>query len=153
VVSFTPRRFAPGEGAPGSHWIGVWVDPRADLDGVEKKKFLTLTGLELRPVGRRPARNQSLYRPRYPGSYNNTVHYYSAFSCKVKAKLSLYRPWRPLELRVVEAPTFSHIRLTDGGKAVSPTRRPPFTPRKILGTHFCSRLSRPQGHSAAGEIR
>jgi hypothetical protein len=32
-------------------------------------------------------------------------------------------------------------------------RRPPFTPRKIPGTHFRQRLSRPQGHSAAGRIR
>jgi hypothetical protein len=37
----------------------------------------------------------------------------------------------------VEAPTFSDFRLTDGGKGVSPIRRPPFTPRKIPGTHFC----------------
>jgi hypothetical protein len=29
-------------------------------------------------------------------------------------------------------------------------RRPPFTPRKIPRTHFCQRLSPPQGHSAAG---
>jgi hypothetical protein len=31
-------------------------------------------------------------------------------------------------------------RLTDGGKAVSPTHRPSFTPRKLIsdsGTHFC----------------
>jgi hypothetical protein len=28
-----------------------------------------------------------------------------------KVKLSLYRPWRPLGLREVEAPTFSDIRL------------------------------------------
>jgi hypothetical protein len=42
--------------------------------------------------------------------------------------------------------------LTDGGEVVSLTRRPPFTPRKIAGTHFC-RLSRPQGHNAAGRIR
>jgi hypothetical protein len=35
---------------PGNHWIG-WVDPRAGLD-VEKRKFLTLPGLELRPLGR-----------------------------------------------------------------------------------------------------
>jgi hypothetical protein len=35
---------------------------------VEKKKFLTLPGLELRPLGR-PARSQSLYRQRYPGSH------------------------------------------------------------------------------------
>jgi hypothetical protein len=31
--------------------------------------------------------------------------------------------------------------------------RPRFTPRKILGTHFCQRLSRPQSHSTAGRIR
>jgi hypothetical protein len=41
-------------------------------------------------------------------------------------------------LRVmVEAPTFSDIRLIDGGNFVSLTRRPLFTPRKIPGTHFC----------------
>jgi hypothetical protein len=50
---------------------------------------------------------------------------------------SLYRPWRPLGLREVEAPTFSDIRLIDGGKVVSPIRWPLFTPRKIPGTHFC----------------
>jgi hypothetical protein len=32
-------------------------------------------------------------------------------------------------------------------------RRQPFIPRKIVGTHFCYSLSRPQGHSAAGRIR
>jgi hypothetical protein len=30
---------------------------------------------------------------------------------------------------------------------------PTFDPRKSPGSHFCSRLSRPQGHSAAGRIR
>jgi hypothetical protein len=29
----------------------------------------------------------------------------------------------------------------------------PLSSRKIPGTHFCWRLSRPQGHSAAGRIR
>jgi hypothetical protein len=56
---------------------------------------------------------------------------------KVKLKLSSYRPWRPLGLREVEAPTFSDIRLIDGGKVVSPTRRPLFTHRKFPATHFC----------------
>jgi hypothetical protein len=32
---------------------------------------------------------------------------------------------------------FLDNRLTDGGEVVSPKRRPPFTPRKIPGTHFC----------------
>jgi hypothetical protein len=54
-----------------------------------------------------------------------------------KVKLSLYRPWRPLGLREVEAPTFSDIRFADGGKIVSPTLRPLFTPKKIRGAHFC----------------
>jgi hypothetical protein len=42
-----PGRFTPGEGAPGTHWIGGWVDPRAGLDTTEKWKFLTLPGHEL----------------------------------------------------------------------------------------------------------
>jgi hypothetical protein len=48
------------------------VDPRAGLDDVEKRKFLTPQGLELRPL-RRPAHRQSLYRLRYPGSQVHTV--------------------------------------------------------------------------------
>jgi hypothetical protein len=51
-----PCCFTPGERAPSTHWIGGWVDPRAGLDDVEERKFLTLAGLELRPLGR-PARN------------------------------------------------------------------------------------------------
>jgi hypothetical protein len=43
VVSFTPRPLYPcGERASGTHWIGGCVDPRAGLDNVEKRKFLTL---------------------------------------------------------------------------------------------------------------
>jgi hypothetical protein len=42
------------------------------------------------------------------------------------------------------------IRLTDGGKVVSPTHPPHFTPQKhyyfyVSGTHFCWRLNKPQG--------
>jgi hypothetical protein len=54
-----PDRLPPGEKAPGTHWIGGWVDPRAGLDYLEKRKFLTLLGLELRPLGG-PARSHSL---------------------------------------------------------------------------------------------
>jgi hypothetical protein len=56
-----PGRFTHRERAPGTHWIGGWVNPRTGLDDAEKLKFLTLSGLELRPLGR-PARSQSLYR-------------------------------------------------------------------------------------------
>jgi hypothetical protein len=62
-----PGRFTPGERAPGIHLIGGWVDPRAALNDVEKRKFFTLPGLELRTLCR-PARSQSIYRLRYPGS-------------------------------------------------------------------------------------
>jgi hypothetical protein len=41
-----PGRFTPGESARSTHSTGGWVDPRATLD-VEKRKFLTLPGLEL----------------------------------------------------------------------------------------------------------
>jgi hypothetical protein len=39
-------RFTPEERAPGTHWIGGWVGPRAGLDDVENRKFLTLPRLE-----------------------------------------------------------------------------------------------------------
>jgi hypothetical protein len=47
-----PGRFTPGERAPGTHWTGGWVDLRAGLDDLEKRKFLTPPGLELRLLGR-----------------------------------------------------------------------------------------------------
>jgi hypothetical protein len=61
-----------GRFTPGTHSIGSWVDPRASLDDVVKRKFLTLPGLKLRPLGR-PAHSQSLYQLRYPGSHRQHV--------------------------------------------------------------------------------
>jgi hypothetical protein len=43
-------------------------------------------------------------------------------------------PWGCETLRI---PHFVDNRLTDAGEIVSLTRQPPFTPRKIPGTHFC----------------
>jgi hypothetical protein len=43
------------------------VGSRAGLNEVKKRKFLTQLGLDLRPLCR-PARSQSLYQQRYPGS-------------------------------------------------------------------------------------
>jgi hypothetical protein len=54
-----PLPLYPGERAPGTRWIGGWVDPRANLDDMEERKFSTLPGLELRPLCR-PARSQPL---------------------------------------------------------------------------------------------
>jgi hypothetical protein len=43
-------------------------------------------------------------------------------------------PWGRETLRL---PHFLDSQLTDGDEVVSLTCRPPFTPRKIPGTHFC----------------
>jgi hypothetical protein len=56
-------RITIGEKATGTHLIRGWVGPRAGLGDVEKRKFMTLPGLELRPLGR-PARSQSVSRVR-----------------------------------------------------------------------------------------
>jgi hypothetical protein len=53
VVSFTSGRYIPGEGAPGTHWIGGWLVPRAGLDVMEKRKIL-------RPAGNRILAVQSV---------------------------------------------------------------------------------------------
>jgi hypothetical protein len=42
-----PLPLYPREWAPGTHFIGSWVDPRAGLDDMEKWKFFTISGLEL----------------------------------------------------------------------------------------------------------
>jgi hypothetical protein len=63
-------RSTPGGTAPGTNWIGAWVGPRTGLDDVEMRKFLTLPGLELRPLYH-SALSQSLYRLRHPGSTDN----------------------------------------------------------------------------------
>jgi hypothetical protein len=39
VVIFTPRPLYPQGRAPGTHWIGGWVSPRAVLDAVVKRKI------------------------------------------------------------------------------------------------------------------
>jgi hypothetical protein len=67
-----------------------------------------------------------------------------------KVKLSRKRPWRPKGCEMLWIPHCLDNRLIDGGKAVSPTHRPYFTPQKhyylnVSGTHFCSRLTKPQG--------
>jgi hypothetical protein len=72
-----PGSLTPWERAPGIHWIGGYVSLRTGLDDVEKIKILPLPGLELRTLGR-PARSQSLYRLRYPGSWVQYNIYHKA---------------------------------------------------------------------------
>jgi hypothetical protein len=59
-----PGHFIPGERDPGTNWIRGWVDRSAGLENVEKRKFITIPGLVLRPLGR-PACSQSLCRLSY----------------------------------------------------------------------------------------
>jgi hypothetical protein len=65
VVNLMPRPLYPRGKSP-RYSLDRRLGPRAGLD-MEKRKFLTLPGLELRHLGR-PACSQSLYRLRYPGS-------------------------------------------------------------------------------------
>jgi hypothetical protein len=76
-----PATLSPGERAPGTHWIGGWVCLRTSLDGMEKRKLLTLLGLELRPLSH-PTHSQSLYRLRYPSSYWYLIHHKFLYSDK-----------------------------------------------------------------------
>ena len=72
-------------------------------------------------------------------------------SCK-KGKAVLLKAWSgPEGSRKLRFPDFM-TTAQDGGKVVSLTHRPPLTPGNTPGTHFCWRLSRPQGHSATGRI-
>jgi hypothetical protein len=75
----------------------------------------------------------------------------------VKVKVSLLQAVEaPRVARGFRLPHFLDKRLIDGGKVVSPTRQPHFTPRFLFnmpGTHFYWRLSRPQSHSVAERIR
>jgi hypothetical protein len=86
VVSFTPLSFYLWGKRPDTHWIGGWVGPRVGLQDIAKWIFLTLPGLELRPLSH-PVCSQSLYRLRYHGSlgsYNVII-----ISCSVEITLLL----------------------------------------------------------------
>jgi hypothetical protein len=78
-VSFKLRLLYSRERAPSTHWMGDFVGPRADLDDIEEWNFSALSGLQIRLLGR-SARNQSLHRQRYPGSYAIVFYDVSHFS-------------------------------------------------------------------------
>jgi hypothetical protein len=46
-----PGSSTPGERTPVTHWLGGWVGPRVGLEDEEKRNFLKLQGLEIRPLG------------------------------------------------------------------------------------------------------
>jgi len=69
-----------------------------------------------------------------------------------KVKQSLYR--LPAGQRVPggSESQISRQSAHEGGKVASPTHRSPLNPEYIPRAHFCYRLGRPQGNSAAGRI-
>jgi hypothetical protein len=91
------------------------------------------------------------YMPEYSTLHNHRCENLKPYTNQFfAANETRNRPWRPIRLWDVEASTFSRqmaLRLW------APRAGRPLSPRKIPGTQFRSRLSRPQGHSAAGRIR
>jgi hypothetical protein len=73
-----------------------------------------------------------------------------SFTGRVKVKQSLHRPWGFQE---VEAPTFIDNRHQQVVRMSALRTGRLYPPGNIPGTHFCYRLSRPQGHRAAGRIK
>jgi hypothetical protein len=79
------------------------VDPRVGLNDVEKRKFLTLPALELRPLGR-SARSQSLYRLRYPGCTGTSNN---VLNREFVIKFSRWRP--PPPKKILATPIYVNL--------------------------------------------
>jgi hypothetical protein len=70
--------------------------------------------------------------------------------CKAIPLQAWTGPWGSRRLRLVEFLENRHMKMVK----VSALRTGRFyPPRKVPGTHFCYRMSRPHGHSAAGRVR
>jgi hypothetical protein len=61
----------PRERAFGTHWIGGWLHHRADLNDMEKYKFLTASGFELRVLSAVQTVDSRYTDCRYHGSIIN----------------------------------------------------------------------------------
>jgi hypothetical protein len=81
----------------------------------------------------------------FPNAVEGNQHILGTCYDLKKVKQSHYKPGQALR-------EISRQSAHEGGKVVNPMHRPPLPPGNIPGTHFCQRLSQPQGHSAAGRI-
>ena len=107
----------------------------------------------------RPRPGKFFFIRRGPGTNKFTCKYLSNFFLSsyikltyVKGKAVPLQAWRDPEVsRKLRFPDFM-TTAQDGCKFVSLTHRPPLPPGNTPGTHFCQRLSRPQGNSATRRI-
>ena len=79
--------------------------------------------------------------------------YHSSYiTNKVNVKQSHYRLGQAQRFRGGRGSQISRQLAHEGGKVVSTKKRPPLPSGNNPGTHFCSKLSQPKGHNAAGRI-
>ena len=81
-----------------------------------------------------------------------TLRFYKTTRSQIPIKLGPYRPGQVLRVANGGGSQNSRQSAYEGSNAVSPTHRPTVPPRDIPVTHFCQKLSRPQGHNEAGRI-
>jgi hypothetical protein len=141
VASFTPRPLYPRGNSPRYPLDRNLGGHRAGQEDVEKRKVLTLPY----PSVVQPAASR----------YTDCAIPAPFYICSIKnVKLSLQQA---VKANRVETSRLPHFLLTIGSQVAVrlPALRTgrPLPPRNIPGTHFCYRLSRPQGHSAAGRVK
>jgi hypothetical protein len=91
MVSITPWPLYPLGKGPRYPLDRRLVGPQSRVDAVEKRTFLPVPGLELRPLGR-PARSMSLYRLSYTASTLILLVKQAACNLKMEAICSSEKP-------------------------------------------------------------